>query len=99
VQQLAGRRVIDVLFDRDQLGARHPQLEHEVGVVAAVAGETVELIYDHIMDVALLADALQHGLQARPVGGLGAFAAVEVFLHDLGAELLSLAVAGLALSG
>jgi hypothetical protein len=97
VQQLSGRCLIDVLFDRDELRAVALQFEHRVGVVAAVAGEPVDLVEDDVVDISREADAGQHALKLRPVGGLGALAPVEVLLDHLGAQSLGLAQASLAL--
>lgn len=78
--------------------AGHPQLEEDVGVVAPVAGEAVDLVQDHVVDVSLLFDAGQHALELTPVGGFGALAAVEIGVDDFRTERLGLAAAGLLLS-
>jgi hypothetical protein len=52
---------------------------------------------DDVGDCAVFADALQHALQIRPVGGAGGLAAVDELVDDGRAKLTSLAMAVLAL--
>lgn len=97
MQQLPSRSLVDVLLYRNQLRNAAPQFEEGVGIVTPVTGEAVNLVEDHVVNVALSTDACEHALKLGPVGGLGPLSAVEVLLDDLRAEILSLPVAGLPL--
>lgn len=52
-------------------------------VVVAVAGEPVDLVHDHVVEVSLLLDALQQRAQLGTVGGLRGLATVHVLTDDL----------------
>lgn len=87
---------------RDTLAAgflplQHPSHDDAADIVLPRAGEPVNLVDDHVVDVALIAQPGEHGLQLRPVGRLGALAPVDVFVNDGRAELVSGPVARLAL--
>ncbi|HSZ06863.1 MAG TPA: hypothetical protein VK778_16870 [Solirubrobacteraceae bacterium] len=71
MHQPAGWGLIDVLRGADQPCAGKLDLEQHVCVIAAVAGEPIDLPEDHVVDVALLFDAPEHGVQCGPLVGLG----------------------------
>ena len=97
VEQFAAGGFVDVLRGGDDLSARRPDVHHDGDVVFAGAGQAVDLVDDDPVDVPCQPEALQHGLELRSGGGAGAFAAVDVFVDDGGAEGFGLAPAGLSL--
>ncbi|HEY3611026.1 MAG TPA: hypothetical protein VGL06_26255 [Pseudonocardiaceae bacterium] len=99
MQELPGWGLVNVLLDRDELSASGPQLEHQVGVVAPVTGESVDLVEDDIVNVAGLLDEGEHPLKLTPVGGLGALAPVNEYRDHLSVEGFGLAAAGVLLCG
>ena len=92
--------VIQRLDHADQLD---PEAAAEQGpdgdVVFEVAGEPVHLVDHDDLDVALLLDAGQHGLELGPVGGTGAPAPLDVLPNDRDGVVGGVAGTGLALGG
>lgn len=80
--ELAFRGGFEPFHDAFQLDAEAAELGADGDVVVEVSGEPVELVdHDHV-GVALLADALEHGLELGPVVGAGAFALFDVPVDD-----------------
>lgn len=71
VHEPSGWCLVDVLRCRDERGTGALDLEQHVGVVAPVASEAIDLVQDHVVNVALLADTVQHVLQLGSAIGLG----------------------------
>src|SRR5207248_8520148 len=86
VEQTTAGSLVDVLLDADECDVGRVQLEDDVGVVATVAGQAIDLVDDDVVDVTLGADAGKHGLELGPVGGLGRLTAVDVDPDDLRAQ-------------
>jgi len=95
--QAALGAVIEWLDHADQLDPETPKQGPDGDVVLEVAGEPVYLVDHHHLDVALLLDAGQHGLEGGPVGGAGALAPLEVLPNNADPMLGRIAGAGLAL--
>ncbi|HUY21781.1 MAG TPA: hypothetical protein VMV22_05525 [Acidimicrobiales bacterium] len=94
-----GRGLVDVLLDRDKLAARLAQLEEHIGVVAAVAGEAVDLVQDDDVDVTGLLDAVHHAQEVGAVRGLGRFPPVKVLVDHVGPQFGRPAETGISLGG
>ncbi len=82
VVELARRRAVDVLHDRDQLrsGLVEPVGDHRI--VHRVTGEAVELVHDREVDVAVALDVVDHRHEPRPVLGLGGLRQVDVLADN-----------------
>ena len=91
--------VIQRLDHADQLDPQAAQQGPDGDVVFEVAGEPVDLVDDHHLDVAVALDAGQHGLEGGSVGGAGALAALDVLPNDGDGVVGGVAGAGLALGG
>ena len=91
--------VIQWFHHADQLDPEAAEQGPDGDVVFEVAGEPVDLVDDHYLDVAVALDAGQHGLELGPVGGTGAFASLDVLPDDGDAVLVGVAGTGLALGG
>jgi hypothetical protein len=61
VQQQPGRRLVDVLGDRHQLGASLPDRHVDRHVISTVACQAVDLVDDDVLDV-VLCDVGEHPL-------------------------------------
>ena len=85
VQQQAGRGLVDVLGRGDEEGAGGADLHRDLDVVGSGAGEAVDLVDDHGVDVAVL-DPVEQGAEAGAVRGLRGFAAVDELLDYLEPE-------------
>ena len=68
-------------------------------MVLHVAGEAVNLVDHHRVDIAVLGDAGQHLLQLRPVRAPGRLAPVGVLVDEVPAFVSDMTDAGLALGG
>jgi hypothetical protein len=90
--------VIEWLDHADQLDPQAAEQGPDGDVVFEVAGEPVDLVDDHHLDVAVALDAGQHGLELGPVGGAGALAPLDVLPNDRDGVVGGVACAGLALS-
>jgi len=86
VHEPTERRVVDVLRHRDQFDARVVQVVGDRRVVVAVASKPVNLVDDHVVQVALALHALQKGPECGAVDGLGGLATVHVLLDHLRVE-------------
>ena len=93
MRQSAGRRAVDALGGRYQLGARFHDFEQHVGVVAAVAGETIDFVDDDVGRRVAGFQPLQQPLQVRAVRVGGRLGRVDELLGDLGLKLSGLAAA------
>ena len=91
--------VIQRLDHADQLDPEAAEQGPDGDVVFEVAGEPVHLVHDHDLDVALLLDAGQHGLELGPVGGAGALAPLDVLPDDVDGVVGGVPGAGFALGG
>ncbi|MEM9894491.1 MAG: hypothetical protein AAF962_26865 [Actinomycetota bacterium] len=98
VHEFAGRGVVDVLLHRDNSCTCGSEVKENVGVVASVAGEPVDLVQDDEVDVSLPLNPRHHPVKLRPVSGLGALALVDILLDDFSAELFRFPQAGIPLS-
>jgi len=99
VQELARRRLVDVLGRRHELCPGGADGDVDGHVVFTRAGQSVHLVHDDVADAAQLANELEHGLEVRAVGGLGRFALVDELRCDDSAEPVSGALVGLSLCG
>jgi len=99
VHEPAYRGAVDVLGNRDKLDACFVQGVGDRRVVVAVAGEAIDLVDDHVVEVALLIESGEQRLQLRPVGGLRRLATVHVLGNHLGIELSGLRLARPPLGG
>jgi hypothetical protein len=99
VHEGADRGAVDVLGHRDQLDSRLVKRVGDRRVVIAVAGEAIDLVDDHVVEIPLCFEAGEQRLQLRAVGGLRRLASVDVLGDDLGIKLGDLRMAGLALGG
>jgi len=70
-----------------------------VAVVVAVAGQTINLVDDHQVQIALCLKTGEQLLQFGPVRSLGRLAPVDVLGDDLGIQLGGLRLASLPLGG
>jgi hypothetical protein len=86
-----------VLGDRDQCHAAPAEQRTDGHVVLHVAGQPVDLVDDHCVDVTILGDAGQHRLKRRAVGAAGRLAPVDVLVGELPSGVSDVAAAGLAL--
>lgn len=68
-------------------------------MVLHVAGQPVDLVDHHGVDVAVVFDTGEHGLQLRSVGAAGGLAPVGVLVDQLPALVADVAQAGLPLGG
>lgn len=68
VDKLALWRLIDVLCDRDKLGAGLADRKIDGDVISAIAGEAIDLVNDDEVDV-VIAQVAQHLLELGSVGG------------------------------
>jgi hypothetical protein len=93
------RSAVDVLRYRNQLGPCFLQGVGDRRVVVSIAGEAIDLVDDHVVEIALLLEARQQRLQFRPVGGLRRLAPVDVLGDHLGIKLCCLGLTRLALGG
>ncbi|MDN5720531.1 MAG: hypothetical protein L0H20_12165 [Corynebacterium sp.] len=98
VQQHPRGRLVDVLGGGDEHdpGLLEGQVDRDV--IAAVAGESVDLVDDAVGDLVGL-DVLDHPHQVGPVGGLRGRSGVDELLDDDRSELFGLAVVRLPLRG
>ena len=99
VHEGSDRGAVDVLGNRDQLD---PCLVKRVGdgrVVVAVAGEAIDLVDDHAVEVALGFEASQQRLQFGAICRLRRLPPVDVLGDDLGIKLGGLRLARLPLGG
>lgn len=67
VQQHPGRGGVDGLSGRDELDVGGLESANDLDVIAPVAGQPVELVNNHVVDVVVV-HVLQHPLQLGPVG-------------------------------
>ncbi|MBF6556630.1 MAG: hypothetical protein IVW52_10745 [Acidimicrobiales bacterium] len=68
-------------------------------MVLHVPGQSVDLVDDDRLDVAVLCDPSEHRSKLEPIGRAGGFALVDVLVDQLPALVADPAPAGLALSG
>ncbi|HEV7942665.1 MAG TPA: hypothetical protein VGP17_07685 [Solirubrobacteraceae bacterium] len=99
VHEPAKRRVVDVLGDRHKFDAGALQGVADRGVVVAVAGEPVDFVNDHIVQVAAGRDAIHQRAELWPVGGLGGLTTIDVLADDLRVKACGLADTRLSLGG
>jgi len=97
--QAARGGLLHVLGHRHQRHGLPPEQRPDGDVVLHVARQAVDLVHDDGVDVALLGDARQHGLQGRAVGRAGGLAAIGVLVDQVPAGVADVAGAGLALGG
>ena len=97
LDQAAGGGLLELLLDRDEHHVAAAQRRADGDVVLDVAGQAIDLVDHDRVDVALLDDARQHGLQLGTVSAAGGLAAVGVLVGQLPALLADVAQAGLPL--
>ncbi|HEY2717357.1 MAG TPA: hypothetical protein VGI73_14155 [Solirubrobacterales bacterium] len=97
VHEAADRSAIDVLGDGDQLDAGFMQRVGDSGVVVAVAGEAIDLVDDHEVQVALRLQPSEQRLEFGAVGGLRRLATIDVLGYDFRIKLGGLRLASLPL--
>ncbi len=86
---------VDLLGCRDEGDTTLLQIGHDDGIVDAVAGEAGQLVDDHVVNVAVAANAFEHLLEGDPLGHLGGGSSgFDVLGNDGDAELVCLALAG-----
>jgi hypothetical protein len=95
--QAALGAVIERLDHADQLDPETPEQGPDGHVVFEVAGEPVHFVHHHQLNIPVVLDAGQHGLEGGPVGGAGALAPLDVLPNDRDAVLGGVAGTGLAL--
>nr|WP_257016019.1 hypothetical protein [Rhodococcus sp. ACS1] len=98
MQQHAAGGFVDVFGRGDQLGAGLLDRHVDFNVVGPVAGQAVDLMDDHVVDVIVL-DVGEHPLQFGPVCCFGAFTALDKLFHDDCAERRRFLAVGFALGG
>jgi hypothetical protein len=82
LDELARRRLVDPLADRDERHAVLAEVSPADDVVLDVPREAVELVDDDVRDRRVCHDPLQHLLEHRPVGGGRGLAAVGVDIGE-----------------
>ncbi|MFN8103912.1 MAG: hypothetical protein U0U69_05575 [Acidimicrobiia bacterium] len=71
VQQHARWRLVDVLADTDELSPGLADCQVDGDVVGPIARQTIDLVDDDVVDVALGLETTEQGLQGWPVGAAG----------------------------
>ena len=89
--------LFDVLGHRDKRHAAAPEQRPDGHMVLHVAGEAVDLVDHDGLDVAVLGDAGQHGLQGRPIRAASRLTPVDVLVGEQPPAVADRAGAGLAL--
>nr|WP_242684814.1 hypothetical protein [Microbacterium sp. SD291] len=92
----ACRGVVKALGDGLQFRARLLDSKKKRRIVSGVACQAVELVHDHVPDLVHL-DVLEECLESWAVGRAGGLACVDELLNDLGAEVVRVTGAVLAL--
>nr|WP_286960299.1 hypothetical protein [Arsenicicoccus sp. UBA7492] len=98
VHEHPGGGLVDVLHHRDEGDACLAECGVDDRVVEPVAGDAVDLVDDAVPD-GVLGKVVQHLLECFAAGGLAGLAGLDELCDDDRAELVGLALRGLALRG
>nr|WP_246001522.1 hypothetical protein [Allorhizocola rhizosphaerae] len=97
MHQAAVRGFVNVFLGRDQLRAGSLDGQGDIDVVLAVSGQPIDLLDDHVVNVAALSQLPNEPLQIRAVDELGALARVDELIDHVGVQVVSRPEARLSL--